>query len=49
MFNVKHLVPFVGDTSAEDSMANSFETGEEDATLIGYAFMEGFDLSMAKQ
>ena len=52
VFNVKHLVPFLGDSSSDEdsnSMTNSFQDGVKDTELIGYAYMERFDRSAAKR
>lgn len=46
-FNVKHLLPYYGDSSYEDnSRANSVHPGKNDAGRIeekAYAFMEKLD------
>ena len=45
VFNVKHLIPFHGDSSEEEdvtenSRANSFQPGEEDADSIAEDYLE---------
>ena len=45
VFNVKHLIPYAGDSSEdEDSRTNSVQPGENDAVQnAAFAFMEKFD------
>ena len=45
MFNVKHLIPYRGDSSEEEevvqnSRENSFEPGEDDADSIAEDYLE---------
>ena len=45
VFNVKHLIPYRGDSSEEDdgwanSRANSFQAGEDDADCMADAYLE---------
>ena len=44
VFNVKHLIPYAGDSSDDDhSRANSVYPGENDADEIAIRFMEKFE------
>ena len=45
VFNVKHLIPYRGDSSEDDdgganSRANSFQAGEDDADSVADAYLE---------
>ena len=44
VFNVKYLIPYIGDSSNDDnSRLNSIQPGENDADEIACAFMEKFE------
>ena len=44
VFNVKHLIPYAGDSSDDDnSRANSVQPGENDADEVACAFLEKFE------
>ena len=44
VFNVKHLIPYAGDSSDDDnSRANSVQPGENDVDEVACAFMEKFE------
>ncbi|KAG5527003.1 hypothetical protein RHGRI_028065 [Rhododendron griersonianum] len=50
-FNVKHLIPYRGDSSDEESAnsrTNSLQPGEDDADLIAYAYMDQHEGQRAK-
>ncbi|KAI9165278.1 hypothetical protein LWI28_010951 [Acer negundo] len=56
VFNVKHLIPFLGDSSDDDAVGNSrmnfFQPGENDAAVMEHMaleYMEGWDRKKTKK
>ncbi|KAF7120408.1 hypothetical protein RHSIM_Rhsim13G0079100 [Rhododendron simsii] len=46
VFNVKHLIPFRGDSSSDEdcnSRSNSFQVGEDDPDQVATAYLESLD------